>query len=549
MQNDLLSFEKLCLKFQITFKKKSTFCTFFIEHLKNEVNDLISTHKELLVRKQSRKRRSLGNWLGEGFNLVFGLMSDSDRERIKGEMNAVKKNQHDELAIHKNDLTIIDRSFNKLNSTIVAFNQQLSTYQIFIQDLKNVEAVQNEDQMEKIINLFIIEFNSKLAKVDKSLRKLRRWINDLTQGHFTPEILSMDVVVENLRTKKLPSDNMFITDFYEPNIQQFMNLVDVLVFGHKNELIIMTDIPIVKKKAMEMFKFINVPFINGSIMTMLKLPEEYVLTSRHKEKLAYTFLKSFDNCKTYNGTYYCKNLNHFHKQSQSCVLQILNNSKNFSLCERIHIKNSGEHLIVQETSFPNTFIVSSPKEIEGWIYANDTEKPIRLKGNQLIHTNQRMTLSFEDFELEFEDTDGTSAEINEKFFELQDINLTIPKMDLLYDLSHLDNIPLPSKLSTKDINEMSADIKTNIQKTENLKTLVAFQSANDEIQWIVYIAIIAGSVLVGIVVSLVIVLIVLHKMNKNRTTRGMDNLTLQMNTLERVTFPSTRPSAPACILD
>ena len=338
-------------------------CLNFFNIAEKLMKQLRSKFENILLEKS---KKGLINVFGNGLKFLFGTMDSEDKEKISNKLSI--------LDGEKINMKLAQSEFineiNKINLNSHSTSEILENQKSFLNEIKinmaKIKTTLESDRFETELNSDITDLKNSFVLmyqgVNDKINDAHQMIVDLHNHVLNTKLIGYKTILDVLKTMKHDENLKFPFALEKPNYEILRKLTKYLVLDKENLLIIIFTVPLIENNLLNMNKIYPVPVFQNNIANFIEIESNFLISDQSIEKVISLNNEELStSCTAVNEIYYCKNLNVFKKNRNSCEIKILSNQfENIkSICNEKFLKMSGPIFI--KTSSENKFLVFCPE--------------------------------------------------------------------------------------------------------------------------------------------------------------------------------------------
>lgn len=473
----------------------------------------------------NRNKRGLIDGLGSIIKSITGNLDQSDAEKYEQAINTLSDNQRKLKTIVKDQITLLENSFNKfenititLNKNQLVINDQIKELQRYVKEAHNqitgtYHFVHFQTILSQITYTFQIIYDT-LEKIEIAITFSK--LNIFHNSIINPNDLLLEISDIN---KYLKKNNLPFKPTIE-NILIFEKLIEIKSYSKGNRITFILEIPIVESEKYNYFHLYSLPTPVKTTYKTIIPQSKYLLLNEQRYALTNKHCKEITQ-----EEYICVDA-HTTKIEVDvpCEVQLLLYTPNITNCHQVITEISD--LKIQKIE-KNQYLVIAPNGIVAVQKCAGNKDNIPLNGTYLIELNNNCEIKIKDVLLKT----YQSLQPHFKNIELPKVHFninTVPKTKLNFKTLQLENINANNGLKT-----IFNAIENQKEKLDNLSdTPVHFQNIS------FYTIIIY---LIMIFVAIYCLYYVYSKKKKNTRKPAMDPQDIEFTPSE---FPSNSGFTP-----
>lgn len=439
--------EQICQKMPNTQSCDATMFQFL-----KVLTEIKNANELLLSPLHNRHRRSPLDIIGNIANSLFGVLDSEYANHMSDVIRNLDDNQQHLLDLLKNQTTIIESTTNVLGKSVMAIQEQLYEFDLYInQTTSAIHALQKEFQEQRIAEVFN-EVAVRLTLTVNTFQRTQAAILDVVihahHGKVNPILLTPNQLRDQITLIKeqlplnfrLPAANNHLLELY--NLMTIENRIT------ENGIIFRVRLPLLTSEAFEMFNLVPVPIsINGTHL-IIKPSTRFLIVNLQRDIVYPLSREELQQCVMLGeSTHICKQHQPLYRKGSrqgACELSFLTQTPNLTYCEFTSAAESTRWI---QLIAPNQWIyVLNHEELININCENRLERKT-LKGCGIITISPGCTINDERTTLQARNVYSTmlnssfipSKNITDLIHPLELAELTAPSLSRMNLTKHIEN--------------------------------------------------------------------------------------------------------------
>lgn len=491
---------------------------------------------------QTRSRRAILPFVGTVNKFLFGTAEDSDVQNLESEISKTKSSINQMHSLQQKQ-TIILESFASLS------NETLSNINNIRNDIndrlnivgKNFNKIGAQIDKQAILydlKLLIENFKLLVGKFTDDLELIIDAIIAAKSGIIHPIILNPIVLLNELKNNKLDFNLKYPFGLTQENISKIVSISKLTVFFRNSVLIYILNIPIVMTTNFKLYEVIPIPqHVNSSTFIFIKPENRFLCMNEDQNAFIPLSESQVNSCKSTTSFRICKqsNIVTYKSNANICEIRIFSDYVNdISSCKYSYFKLNSE--IWHKLHKRNTFIFCVPEKQKIKLNCENFSNISEIENVGILTLNDSCSVQTRNVIL-----------IAEKSTKTQIVNL------------NLENFQFPIPISTYNvsinltkINQLGSFYTANTlhklysieNSIDDLKIETADDNGDKLNTWVDLLPNFSHylSVGVNIILIILIVLIVRHKLARNRPNTDIAGTSIQLNVMGDTPKDVNRPA-------
>lgn len=428
-----------------------------------------------------RKKRAV-DFIDLGIKILFGTIEYFDRKAFQEKLTILTDKTNDMSKFNFELTKLIEKSISKLNDTNEIINHHsdaLETMDVKLLELENLANWLDRKIHQGFTHASLNTlFTAIYFSADNKIRDLHQTLIDLQSHVMNTKLITYEMIIEALKELRLKGETLkFPFELENPNLEVLRKLANYVVIQRDNDIIIVLSIPLVQEQMGTVQKFYSIPKLNDDIAEFLDSTNSWIIADNKKSKFIELNDENFRrNCIKESASFYCKNLNVWRREENSCtgriLLKYLDNID--KICGEKVLKIDKTLLI--STEQPNKYLVVTPHPMFGNLVKGDGNRLLEFTGTQLFNVEDKATLILGNLEIQFY---GKNEKIETVLSNFKAWNLSL-------DQVHSEKYETPTVTGIKimkvgEISDLAENVKNlkiiqakMINEEKNSKTLITF---------------------------------------------------------------------------
>jgi hypothetical protein len=310
--NNLINYnDKLCL----ANTNVSNICNNFKSELKITKTTLLKRYTSLMsLQNGVRMKRGLINVIGEFENWAFGVVGDSDYQKIQQEINTNKNNNEKTLVTMKTQVKLVQSSLNQMSNVSSITSQNFIKLQREYNDLVNKINFKQNDLIEIQINQqlsnYLTNFNFIMTSFSLEMEEL---LNALLLAHkniLHPVILNniqLKTILGNIQSELSTNQVLPLNIDVNSSLEEFMKLVTITTKFSNFQLLFIINFPICTPEIYTLFQIWPMPIeVTNSQFMFIQPNNPYLAISQNNQQFISFSDVDYNKCTLGITVKYCE---------------------------------------------------------------------------------------------------------------------------------------------------------------------------------------------------------------------------------------------------
>lgn len=253
----------------------------------------------------NRQKRGIIDGIGTIFKLVFGTLDHNDAEYYDKVINSLEKDDKAQFKLLEEQTHVVKSTISNFNSTLIdlkentkLFNSNLHIFEMVAKQINtrlfDIEWKQQTDEHMSLLTLITNEFEKQLSDLITAILVAKT--NVLHPVIITPRQLISEL---QKTLPYLPPSTNYAASLEIKNFYLLVQLMQINAYRFNSRLIFIIHSPLVNNENYNLYNLIPLPIKTNENSHIYILPKiNYLALSENK--LQYTLITSFSNCKKIN---------------------------------------------------------------------------------------------------------------------------------------------------------------------------------------------------------------------------------------------------------